>query len=103
MGGMNLKQQLKGIDGKPLIRVAGNATTPTEYWTLGPVLADACLYQERDERLSAKDHITRYELAKRCMGDTIDLTSEEVVLLRNQVAKGFTVIIAGPTLQLLPA
>lgn len=93
---INLKDLLFSLEGKPFMR------NEKEQWSVGTALCEASLFQEKDEKLKADDHIFRYELAKKCLGEQNIFTCKEIEFLREQLSKSFPTEFVGTIFQKLP-
>lgn len=92
---LNLEHQLCDMENKPL-------KVGEDYLTLERVLVQACLMTDEKENPSMDVKYKRYKLCKKLSGaKEIDLSSEEVVMLKDLVGRAFTTIVAGQAFDLL--
>jgi hypothetical protein len=72
--------------------------------TLGRVAAEGLLHQEPGEKIADSDKLLRWMLAGRVVkGGVVDLTIDELALVRSQIGKRFVVSVAGPAFVALEA
>lgn len=70
--------------------------------TLGKVCVGALMSFNPESRISGEEKVKRYDLALRIYkGGIIDVTSEEIVLMKKRVGEGFAVIVVGQVLKML--
>ena len=103
---INFGQRLKGLDGSDLdwtimtCPVCGR-NRESKPAMLGALCADALVQGYRDARgqpvqLSGDEIVRRYDLAIKIVNaDTIELTPEDVTLIRELVTKRFTPLFSG--------
>jgi hypothetical protein len=97
---INFKQVLKDLDGNEIKIRTGEKEEKTS--TLGLVSANALLAELQGENLSGVSKIKNYELAVIVYSakDT-DLTAEEIVLIKERIAKIYGALIVGQTSKML--
>lgn len=109
---INLDQILRDVWGKAIIERPATAATdttpekPAVEMTLGMVCASAFLTPVKgDEAVTGvEEKVTAYRMAKKFAdGGTVDLTMEEIVAVRQRVAKVYVTAVAGPALEMLDA
>lgn len=99
----NLNQPILNLDDKPVVNTEIEGQPPL---TLAYVCENALLSRRRDDNLSGEEQVKRMGLALRIKaaekdGVEIDLTSEEVVLLKNQIVLTYNTLITGRSLVML--
>lgn len=95
----NFSAAIKNLDGKPLKE--GDKEV-----TIGSIAVNALLTPYEDERnLSGDDKVKRFRLAQAIHGadDEIEVTAEQVTLLKTLIAKAYTPLIVGQAYDLLEA
>ena len=95
---INVDETLKTIDGKTMMDAdsSGNATEAT----IKTLLVNAVLAPTKDEK--GVDKVRKYELAKMIFkGGEVDLTPEDIVLIKKQVGDNFAPIIVGQVFEML--
>ena len=94
---IDFSQVLKDFDGGPIKGQDGDIT-------LGFVCEDALLavLKEETERPNASEYIKRYELARSIhKGKELDLTAEDIVLMKGRILKTRPALIYGLTSDML--
>jgi hypothetical protein len=87
---------LSGLDGKPLVAEG----VPS--MTLGEVVANALVNQFKDENPSGQDKVKRWALALRIhAAKDIELTADEVKLIKDLVAKAYGPLVVGQVWSIL--
>ena len=95
---INVDQTLKTLDGKTMMDAdsSGNAVEAT----VKTLLVNAVLAPTKDEK--GVDKVRKYELAKMVFkGGEVDLTPEDVVLIKEQVGNNFAPIVVGQVFEML--
>jgi len=95
---INVDQTLKTLDGKTMMDAdsSGNAVEAT----VKTLLVNAVLAPTKDEK--GVDKVRKYELAKMIFkGGEVDLTPEDVVLIKEQVGNNFAPIVVGQVFEML--
>ena len=69
----------------------------TQDLTLKTVLAESLLSSYKDEQIEGAEKASRYKLAMRIFkaNDDVELSAEEIVLLKRLIAKMFSVLVTG--------
>jgi hypothetical protein len=95
---INFTHEIKQLDGKSIPGLGGKEKT-----TLKDVAVDALLAQFQDEQnLSGEEKCKRYVLATRIYGnDEIELTVEEVALIKKLIGRGFSPLVVGQAYSML--
>lgn len=92
--GEPLKEQYVGPDDKPLERTV----------TLSGIATNALLANYEDERnLSGDDKVKRFKLAQQIndADGEVEVTAEQVSLLKSLIAKGYTPLVVGQAYEIL--
>jgi len=95
---INVDQTLKTLDGKTMMDAdsSGNAVEAT----VKTLLVNAVLAPTKDEK--GVDKVRKYELAKMIFkGGEVDLTPEDIVLIKKQVGDNFAPIVVGQVFEML--
>ena len=94
---VNVSKTLKAISGETMKDVVdGNAIDAT----MKMVIVNAILSPVKDE--SGVDKVKKYELAKKVYAsDEVELTAEEISLIKERVGEGFAPIVVGQIFELL--
>ena len=95
---INVDQTLKTLDGKTMMDAdsSGNAVEAT----VKTLLVNAVLAPTKDEK--GVDKVRKYELAKMIFkGGEVDLTPEDIVLIKKQVGDIFAPIVVGQVFEML--
>lgn len=94
---LDFSSVLRNLDGKPL--KWGSEVDAT----LGIISAEALLANTEDQRgAPAEEKLSRWKLAQRIHGaKVIDVTAEDIVLLKRAINAAFSVAIVGPAFELL--
>ncbi len=88
----NFDQLLTGLGGKPLLN---EDQQPTNL-TLGAICVQALLMTFPDEQVTGEEKFRRYQLAERLStGGEVEVTAEEVALLKNLAGKGYVPLMVG--------
>ena len=96
--GINVDGMLKTFDGQVMKDVdsSGNAVEAS----LKTLLVNAVLAPTKDEK--GVDKVRKYELAKMIFkGGEVDLTAEDIILIKKQVGDNFAPIIVGQVFEML--
>ncbi len=90
-------QAFKTLDGQPL------ENEDKKEITLGLISINALLGSYPDEKnLAGTEKVSRYKLAVKLSNkEVVDLESEDIVLLKKLIAKGFNPLIVGQAFDLL--
>jgi len=92
-------QKIKNIDGT--IAKEGGKEEDKDM-TLGFICANALLANIPNENPSGLDKFKRWELAKKVIGnETVEVTAEDISMMKELVGKAFGVIVVGQTYQML--
>jgi len=96
---INVDGVLKSMDGKALQDVVNGEARDA---LIKDVLVNAILSPVQNE--SGMDKVKKYELAKRIyVGGDINLTAEEIALIKDRVGESYAPIIVGQLYELLEA
>lgn len=95
---LDFTKVLVGLNKEPL-----KQKDNTDHATLGYVCTEALMATYRnEEQLSAEKKVGRYKLAQKIVGEgEIELSVEEVALLKELVGKAFGPSVVGPAYELL--
>lgn len=97
----NLNVVLKTLDGQPLKEDHNGAVRDVQ---LSRLAVNALLVNYPDEQsLSGEDKVKRFKLAKQINdadGD-VEVTAEQVALLKSLIAKGYTPLVVGQAYEIL--
>lgn len=85
------------LDGMPLMQPPEQGQ-PDRAWTLRDVAVTVLMNELEKERSDGIQKLERYMLAQRIYGaeSTIDLTAEQITLLKERIGRGFPAAIVGP-------
>lgn len=87
---------LYDMDNKPINEA------PDKPLLLDKVCVNALLSDTPDEKISGEAKLVRFKLAKRIYGASeIDITAEEIVLIKDRVGKQYLALIVGQVFELL--
>ena len=111
---IDFKQSLTNLDGSPLevtVTACSMCRRPreTKPATLQDLCSDALVQGYRDARgqpieLSGEESVRRYDLARRIINEgTVEVTPEDLTLIRELVAKRYTPLYAGQAWTMLDA
>jgi len=95
---INVDVKLMTLDGKVMMDAdsSGNAVEAT----VKTLLVNAVLAPTKDEK--GVDKVRKYELAKMIFkGGEVDLTPEDIVLIKKQVGDNFAPIVVGQVFEML--
>jgi hypothetical protein len=109
---VKLNTILKDLDGKDIIFTQGVPATkdtkevPAVYATVGKMTIEALMATYKDEEnLSGEDKLKRWQLAVRVKNSsatgTIQMTAEEVSLVKKLIGKAYGIMIVGQVWELL--
>jgi hypothetical protein len=89
---LKTKHPLTDLEEKPLQIRDGDVVREM---TIGTICVQ-CLLGGKQDELTGADKLERYELAKKLHdNDTVDLSAEQVVWLKEEIAKNFVSLISG--------
>ncbi len=91
---INLDTPLIGLDGKPL-------TNEGKEIIARDIITNALMNQPPGEQPNGEDSFKRYKLAESMLGKEVDLTPEEIAMIKDRIGKQYTPIIVGPIYKIL--
>lgn len=92
---IDMSQTLLDLGGLPL-------RNNDEILTLGSVSIEALVLVQRDDRVNGGEKFKRYQIAQKIHGkDLIDLTLDEIVLIKDLIGKAYGPAVVGPAFNLL--
>ena len=101
---VNVSETIKDLDGNPIQDDISNGGN--KYLTLAKVISTALLNPIQPEKQTEDDKVQSfyishdvYEASKK--GESVDLTEEQIQLIKKQIGKKFMPLIVGRTYQLL--
>jgi len=94
---INFSVKLKNLKGEEIKGDKGEALT------LGDACTNALLFSEKDERIEGKEKVRRFKLAHKIYGtkEPISVEAEDIVVIKDLVARVYTTLVAGQAWQLL--
>lgn len=93
---INFRTTLKDMDGKPIME------TKDKPLLLDKVCVEALLSETPNEQTTGESKLNRFNLAKRIHGSgEIDVSTEEIVLIKDRVGKHYFPIVVGQVFVLL--
>ena len=95
---INVDETLKTLDGQTMMDNDGNGNAVEA--SLKTLLVNAVLAPTKDEK--GVDKVRKYELAKLIFkGGEVDLTAEDITLIKKQVGENFAPIVVGQVWDIL--
>jgi len=95
---INVDVTLKTFDGKTMMDADSNGNAVEA--TVKTLLVNAVLAPTKDEK--GVDKVRKYELAKTIFkGGEVDLTPEDIILIKQQVGDNFAPIVVGQVFEML--
>jgi len=95
---INVDVTLKTFDGKPMMDADSNGNAVEA--TVKTVLVNAILVPGKEDK--GVDKVRKYELAKMIFkGGEVDLTPEDIVLIKQQVGDNFAPVVVGQIFEML--
>ena len=97
---INFNVSLKNLKGETLREQKGK---DLKILTLGDVCSNALLVNFKDENLNGKDKLRRFKLAQKIYGkkEPVSVTAEDIALIKELVAKSYTILVSGQVWELL--
>lgn len=93
---INFNIELKDMDGKPIME------TKDKPLLLDKVCVNAVLSEIPDEKTTGEQKLQRFQLAKKIYGaGEIDVTAEEIVLLKDKIGKLYLPLVVGQVFEIL--
>jgi hypothetical protein len=89
---INLKQTLEDLDGNEI-------TESGKKIDAGYAIRQALLAKSDTDK--ADDKIKKYELAKRCIADEVDLKAEDIALIKKTVGDLYTPLVVGRVYEII--
>lgn len=97
---IDFTQVLTDLDGTPIPAQADGKNS--EPLTLGMAAKTALVTQMEGDPTSGADKLDRYELAKKVQkGKHVELTTDEITMIKNRIMKGYAPVVVGAALPLL--
>lgn len=103
---IDFSKALKNLDGTDIVEAVIEAGLPKQVTiTLGRAAANALIQGYPEEaNLPGADKVKRFELAMKVTGAAkLQLVAEDVVLIKERIAKGYGPLVVGRAWQLLDA
>ena len=98
MSKINVDETLKTLDGQTMMDNDGKGNAVEA--SLKTLLVNAVLAPTKDEK--GVDKVRKYELAKMIFkGGEVDLTAEDITLIKKQVGENFAPIVVGQVFEML--
>lgn len=101
---VNLTATIQQLDGTPLMQPpVGDA--PAKPWTLRDVIVTVCMNELGDKQEPGTAKLERFLLAQRVYNAEreVDLTAEQVAMVKDRIGRGFGAALVGPAFLLLDA
>ena len=96
---IDFTQTLKNLEGNPIKDLPQN---PEQNLTLSKACINALLINIPQDKLTGTEKLERYELAKQIhKNKTLNLTSEQITLLKTLIAKVYGVLPTGQAYEML--
>ena len=96
---INFDSKLMGLDGKALVFIEGDTRRDM---LLKDAAVEALMLQLVHENSSGEEKLRRYELARKIYdGGELDLTPEDVSLIKQRIGAGYSVAVVGSAFTLL--